>query len=111
MSVVLMSNLNGTMHQNISHPVHPTGGDLAPGFSSPLRFGLSKVPDVAQGGKDRRVDELELLFTPAIVSHRGRSCWHRRSSPLSGLAMRLGGLTRRSESRHACPVIAGEPPW
>ena len=46
-------------------------GDLASGFSSPLRVGLSKVPDVAQGGKDRRVDELELLFTPAIVSRRG----------------------------------------
>ena len=93
-----MSNLDGTVHPNISDPVHPTAGDLVPGFSSLLRFRLSKVPDEAQGGKDRRVDELELLFTPAIVSRRGRSCWHRRSSPLSSQTMRLGGITRRCES-------------
>jgi hypothetical protein len=75
-----------------------TAGDLAPGFSSLLRFGLSKVPYVAQGGKDRHVDELELLFTPAIVSRRGRSRWHHQRSPLSSQAMCLDALPHRSES-------------
>jgi hypothetical protein len=106
----MISNLDGTVHPNISDSVHPTAGDLALGFSSSFRFGLSNVPDVAQDGKDHRVDELELLFTPAIVSRGGRSCWHRRSSPLSGQTMRLGEVTRHSESRLACSVIAGEPP-
>jgi hypothetical protein len=78
--------------------VHPTTGDLALGSSSPLRFGLNNVPTVAQGGKYHRMDELEHLFTPGIVSHHGRSCWHHRSSPLSSQTMRLGGLTRRCES-------------
>jgi hypothetical protein len=73
-------------------------GHIAPGFSSPLRFGLSKVPNVAQGGKDRRVDELELLFTPAIVARRGRSRWHHRRSPLSGQATCLDALPHRGES-------------
>jgi hypothetical protein len=73
-------------------------GDLAPGFSSPLRFGLSEVPDVAQGGKDRRVDELELLFTPAIVSRRGRSRWHHRRSPLFSQATCLDALPHRGLS-------------
>jgi hypothetical protein len=71
---------------------HPTASDFAPGSSSPLRFGLSNVLNVAQGGKYHRMDELELLFPPAIVSHHGRSCWHRRSSPLCGQTMPLGGL-------------------
>jgi hypothetical protein len=86
---------------------HPTAGDLASGSSSPLRFGLSNVPNVAQGGKYHRMDELELLFLPAIVSHHGRSCLHHRSSPLSGQTMRLGGLTRRYElvlQAHPSPV-------
>jgi hypothetical protein len=78
--------------------VHPTAGDLAPGFLSPLRFGLNNVPNVAQDGKYHSMDELELLFPPAIVSRHGRSCWHHRSSPLSGQTMLLGGLTRRCES-------------
>jgi hypothetical protein len=78
--------------------VHPTAGDLTPGSSSSLRFELNNVPTVAQCGKYHRMDELEPLFTPAIVSRHGRSCWHHRSSPLSGQTMRLGGLTRRCES-------------
>jgi hypothetical protein len=73
-------------------------GDLALGFSSPLRFGLSKVPDVAQGGKDRHVDEHKLLFTSTIVSRRGRSRWHHRRSPLSGQATCLDALPHRGES-------------
>jgi hypothetical protein len=78
--------------------VHPTAVDLALGSSSPLRFWLNNVPTVAQGGKYHCMDELEPLFTPAIVSRHGRLCWHHRSSPLSGQTMHLGGLTRRCES-------------
>jgi hypothetical protein len=88
---------------------HPTAGDLAPGSSSLLWFGLSNVPNVAQGGKYHRMDEHELSFPPAIVSRHGRSCWHRRSSPLSGQTMRLGGLTHRCASVLARPSPVSRP--
>jgi hypothetical protein len=92
---------------------NPTAGYLEPGSSSPLRFGVSNVPNVAQGGKYHRMDELELLFPSAIVSRHGRSCWHHRSSPLSGQTMCLGGLTRRCESvlqAHPSPVSPPQYP-
>jgi hypothetical protein len=55
-------------YRNISGSVHLAASDHALGFTPNATIRAQGSTDCCSGSKYRRVDELEQLFTPAIVS-------------------------------------------